>query len=119
MYQVTKEHIKDGLPEEERYCPLALSLKENLGWNVEVGSFTIRKCYDSDMVKTEEYYYLSKNIRNWIKKFDKNSSKIESFTFEIKRTDIEMEDEYNEDCMEVAPFTFKIEGTNIKMENEV
>ena len=96
MYKVTSRHIKDGEQDSLQFCPLALSLKENLDWNVEVCSFTVKKYYDSSMLKIEEYFDLSKKVENWVEKFDDDSGEVEPFTFEIEGSFIKMEDEHLE-----------------------
>ena len=38
--QVTKEHIKEGLPDEPRCCAIALALQEKLGGDFVVNVFS-------------------------------------------------------------------------------
>ena len=95
MYKVTSQHIRDGKHSCPRSCPLALSLKENFDWNVEVTASTVKKYTGFSILGYGSFYSLSDKIRQWIYHFD-TEEEVKPFEFEIVKGDgyfIKMKDE--------------------------
>ena len=95
--QVTKEHIKEGLPDNVECCAVALALKENLG-----GDFHV-KVLAEDFIITNKENELE--IENHIVSSDK-CHKQEVITF---IQDFDSISEYQRLNGELQPFEFELE----------
>ena len=93
MYQVTKEHIKNGESCSIWHCPLAISISDSLGWDATVNKTEVYRYESLSKAGPDYFYYLSPQIQDWIQQFDKE--------------------------IESEPFEFEIEDNFIKMKNEV
>ena len=83
MYQVTKEHIKNGFRKTSRSCPLALSIRQNLNCDVRIER---QKAYifPKETEGFTDIYFLSDEVQEWVNFFDNNLSGSVPFEFEIK-----------------------------------
>lgn len=61
--RVTLKHIKNGYPEDNQYCPIALSLQDKFGEDTDI------KVSSTEVYIVDQWYKIRRGTR-FIKRFD-------------------------------------------------
>ena len=85
--EVTEDHILNGEKKDVWECPLALSVSEELGWDVRVEAEQLFLHLTNDWIIPSksipsEVYLLSAEIQSWMREFDLGWE-VQPFEYEV------------------------------------
>ena len=101
--KVTKEHIKNGVPDSSEKCAVALALKETLGSEYNIGVFP----YDDEEEINCYYFAIDKNGKTINNEIVSNDEKVNEFINEFDNIELTANPEFNK--LELEPFEFDVE----------
>ena len=83
IVQVSKEHIKRGVPHSSRYCPVALAINLVDGFNEEVLVSPKDKDLGGGIKIGAKHYHAPRSVERFVKQFDKGKP-VKPFNFKLK-----------------------------------
>ena len=105
--KVTKENIKNGVPDSSEKCAVALALKETLGSEYNIGVFPYNKDEFDDYYTDCYYFAIDKNGKTINNEIVSNDEKVNEFINEFDNITLTANPEFNK--LELEPFEFDVE----------